>query len=75
MALDLRNKSGRFVTTDAECLEAGDCDADTRHLGSSETCVCARGHFEEYSYDSEERLMETVNMVLGGAEYQERAVV
>lgn len=37
-----------------------------RHKGSSETCVCIRGHFEEYFYDSEGRLTETVDMVPGG---------
>ena len=37
-----------------------------RHTGSSETCVCIRGHFEEYFYDSAGRLVETVDMVPGG---------
>ena len=37
-----------------------------RHKGSSETCVCVRGHFEEYFYDTEGRLTETVDMVPGG---------
>ncbi len=32
--------------------------------GSSETCVCIRGHFEEYFYDSEGRLTETVDRAL-----------
>ena len=36
------------------------------HKGSSEACVCIRGHFEEYFYDSEGRLTETVDMVPGG---------
>ena len=34
--------------------------------GSSETCICIRGHFEEYFYDSEGLLTETVDMVPGG---------
>ena len=37
-----------------------------RHKGSSETCVCIRGHFEEYLYDSDGQLTETVDMVPGG---------
>lgn len=37
-----------------------------RHKGTSETCVCVRGHFEEYFYDSEGHLTETVDMVPGG---------
>ena len=34
--------------------------------GPSEACVCIRGHFEEYFYDSKGRLTETVDMVPGG---------
>ena len=37
-----------------------------RHMKSSETVVCICGHFEEYFYDSEGRLTETVDMVPGG---------
>ena len=37
-----------------------------RNKGCSETCVCIRGHFEEYFYDSEGRLTETVDTVPGG---------
>ena len=47
-------------------LEPGTVIPIHRHLGSSETCVCIRGHFEEYFYDSEVRLTETVDMVPGG---------
>ncbi len=32
--------------------------------GSSETCVCIRGHFKEYFYDSEGWLTETVDRAL-----------
>ncbi len=32
--------------------------------GSSETCVCIRGLFEEYFYDSERRLTETIDRPL-----------
>ena len=37
-----------------------------RHKGSSETCICIRGHFEEYFYDAEGRLTDTIDMVPGG---------
>jgi cupin fold WbuC family metalloprotein len=37
-----------------------------RHRASSETVVCLRGHFEEYFYDAEGRLTDTIDMVPGG---------
>jgi len=37
-----------------------------RHKGSSETCICIRGHFEEYFYDSDGRLTDIIDMVPGG---------
>lgn len=37
-----------------------------RHKGSSETCVCVRGHFEEYFYDQDGNLTDTIDMVSGG---------
>ncbi len=33
---------------------------------SSETCVCIRGHFEEYFYDENGNLTDTIDMVPGG---------
>ena len=50
----------------AECAGAGDGDRMHGHKGASETCVCVRGHFEEYFYDSEGWLTETGDMVPGG---------
>ena len=47
-------------------LEPGTVMPIHRHKGTSEACVCVRGHFEEYFYDSEGRLTETVDMVPGG---------
>ena len=43
-------------------LEPGTVMPIHRHKGTSETCVCVRGHFE----DSEGRLAETVDMLPGG---------
>ena len=37
-----------------------------RHKTTSETCICIRGHFEEYFYDSDGRLTDTIDMVSGG---------
>ncbi len=37
-----------------------------RNKGSSETCVCIRGHFEEYFYDENGNLTDTIDMVPGG---------
>lgn len=66
LSMDLRNtpedKSQRMLNA----LEPGTIMPIHRHKESSETCVCVRGHFEEYFYDPEGRLMETVDMVPGG---------
>ncbi len=37
-----------------------------RHKGSSETCICIRGHFEEHFYDENGNLTDTIDMVPGG---------
>ena len=37
-----------------------------RHRTTSETVVCLRGHFEEYFYDEEGLLTDTIDMVPGG---------
>ena len=47
-------------------LEPGTVMPIHRHKGSSETCICIRGHFEEYFYDAEGRLTDTIDMVPGG---------
>lgn len=66
MNLDLRNSSEDHSQRMLNAIEPGTVMPIHRHLGSSETCVCIRGHFEEYYYDSEGRLTETVDMVPGG---------
>lgn len=66
LGMDLRNspedKSQRMLNA----LEPGTIMPIHRHKGTSETCVCIRGHFEEYFYDTEGRLTEAVDMVPGG---------
>ena len=63
MNMDLRNgpddKSQRMLNA----LEPGTVIPIHRHLNSSETVVCIRGHFVECFYDNEGRLTETVDMV------------
>lgn len=64
--LDLRNspkdKSQRMLNA----IEPGTVMPVHRHRFTSETCVCVRGHFEEYFYDEQGNLTETVDMVPGG---------
>lgn len=66
MAMDLRNTPEDGSQRMLNALEPGTVMPIHRHYGSSETCVCVRGHFEEYFYDSEGRLTETVDMSPGG---------
>ena len=63
---DLRNTSEDKSQRMLNALEPGTVMPVHRHRGSSETCICIRGHFEEYFYDSDGRLTETVDMVPGG---------
>ena len=64
--LDMRNSADDQSQRMLNALEPGTVMPIHRHRGSSETCICIRGHFEEYFYDSEGRLTETVDMVPGG---------
>jgi len=66
MNLDLRNspedKSQRMLNA----IEPGTVLPVHRHRFSSETVVCLRGHFEEYFYDGDGNLTDTIDMVPGG---------
>ena len=64
--LDLRNSAEDLSQRMLNALEPGTVMPIHRHKDSSETCVCIRGHFEEYFYDSEGRLTDTIDMVPGG---------
>ena len=68
--LDLRNSSEDLSQRMLNALEHGTVMPIHRHKGSSETCVCIRGHFEEYFYDENGNLTETRCC----AEYRERTV-
>ena len=67
MNYDLRNspedKSQRMLNA----IEPGTVMPIHRHHASSETVICIRGHFEEYLYDENGVLIETIDMRPGGA--------
>lgn len=64
--MDLRNTENDQSQRMLNALEPGTVMPIHRHKNSSETCVCIRGHFEEYFYDERGNLMETIDMVPGG---------
>lgn len=64
--MDLRNSSEDQSQRMLNALDPGTVMPIHRHLGTSETCVCIRGHFEEYFYDENGNLTETIDMVPGG---------
>jgi cupin fold WbuC family metalloprotein len=64
--LDMRNSADDQSQRMLNALEPGTVMPIHRHKGTSETCVCIRGHFEEYFYDSDGRLTDTIDMVPGG---------
>ena len=64
--LDMRNSAGDQSQRMLNALEPGTVMPIHRHKGSSETCVCIRGHFEEYFYDENGKLTETIDMVPDG---------
>jgi len=64
--LDMRNSADDQSQRMLNALEPGTVMPIHRHKGTSETCICVRGHFEEYFYDSEGRLTDTIDMVPGG---------
>ena len=66
MNLDLRNSVDDQSQRMLNALEPGTVMPIHRHKGSSETCICIRGHFEEYFYDEKGNLTDTIDMVPGG---------
>lgn len=49
--MDLRNSPDDLSQRMLNALEPGTVMLIHRHKDTSETCVCIRGHFEEYFYD------------------------
>ena len=66
MNYDLRNSAEDGSQRMLNAIEPGTVMPIHRHRNSSETCVCIRGHFEEYFYDGEGRLTDTIDMRPGG---------
>ena len=66
MNLDLRTTPGDKSQRMLNAIEPGTEMPIHRHRTSSETVVCVRGHFEEYFYDSDGKLTETIDMYPGG---------
>ena len=64
--LDLRNSPEDQSQRMLNALEPGTVMPIHRHKGTSETCVCIRGHFEENFYDENGNLTDTIDMVPGG---------
>lgn len=64
-SMDLRNSPEDLSQRMLNALEPGTVMPIHRHKGSSETCVCIRGHFEEYFYDENGKLTDTIDMVPG----------
>ena len=77
-AMDLRNSPEDSSQRMLNALEPGTVMPVHRHKGSSETCICIRGHFEEYLYGYTETrsdgtpdpksfgIIETIDMYPGG---------
>ena len=66
MNLDLRNSPEDLSQRMLNALEPGTVLPVHRHPTTSETVVCLRGHFQEYFYDADGRLTETIDMRPGG---------
>ena len=64
--LDLRNSTNDQSQRMLNALEPGTVMPIHRHKDSSETCICIRGHFEEYFYDEDGNLTDTIDMLPGG---------
>lgn len=66
LGIDLRNTPEDNSQRMLNALEPGTVMPIHRHKSTSETCVCIRGHFEEYFYDENGNLTDTIDMVPGG---------
>ena len=64
--LDLRNTPEDHSQRMLNAIEPGTIMPIHRHLISSETVICLRGHFVENIYDEHGTLTETVDMLPAG---------
>ena len=66
MNYDLRNSAADQSQRMLNAIEPGTVMPIHRHMGSSETVICIRGHFVEKFYDEHGILTDAVDMVPGG---------
>lgn len=66
LGMDLRNTPEDQSQRMLNALEPRTMMPIHRHKTTSETCICIRGHFEEYLYDENGNLTNTIDMVPGG---------
>lgn len=64
-AYDLRNSTEDLSQRMLNALEPGTELPVHRHLGSNETAICIRGHYEEYFFDDNGVLVDTIDMTPG----------
>lgn len=64
-SLDLRNSDDDQSQRILNAIEPGTDMPIHRHLSTSETVTCIRGHFQENLYDEEGKLLEVIDMVPG----------
>lgn len=65
MNMDLRNSPDDQSQRMLNAIEPGTILPIHRHRDSSVTIVCIRGHFEEYYYDDNGNLTDTIDMYPG----------
>ena len=66
MNLDLRNSPGDGSQRMLNAIEPGAPLPIHRHMKSSETVVCLRGHLREIFYDDDRQVTEVVDLMPGG---------
>lgn len=66
MNLDLRTTSDDQSQRMINAIEPDSVVPIHRHRNTSETVVCVRGHLEEYIYDEDGVITETIDMTPGG---------
>lgn len=66
MNYDMRNSASDGSQRMLNAIEPGTIMPIHRHMGSSETCLCVRGHFVEYFYDDKGNVTDTFDMLPGG---------
>ena len=66
MNLDLRNSAEDQSQRMLNALEPGTVLPIHRHKKSNEISICIRGHYEEYFFDDNGTLTDTIDMIPGG---------